>query len=66
MRHLKTVLEELEMGYRMPLQPVSFHPASALQQLELNNMSGPHGVHERSGFLGRAPSAPSARIGRYY
>ena len=29
MRHLKATLEELDIGYRMPLQPVSFHPASA-------------------------------------
>ncbi|KAG8938925.1 hypothetical protein FRC04_007324 [Tulasnella sp. 424] len=28
MKHLRTVLEELEIGYQMPLQPVSFHPSS--------------------------------------
>lgn len=36
MRHLKTVLEELDVGYRMPLQPVSFHPASAAVFQNLN------------------------------
>ncbi|KAF8315392.1 hypothetical protein DL93DRAFT_2057318 [Clavulina sp. PMI_390] len=29
MRHLKVTLEELNIGYRMPLQPVSIHPASS-------------------------------------
>lgn len=28
MKHLRSVLEELEIGYQMPLQPVSFHPSS--------------------------------------
>ncbi|KAG8984674.1 hypothetical protein FRB90_005179 [Tulasnella sp. 427] len=28
MKHLRTVLEELEIGYQMPLQPVTFHPSS--------------------------------------
>lgn len=33
MRHLKTMLEELEVGYSQPLQPVVLHPSSALSAL---------------------------------
>jgi hypothetical protein len=33
MRHLKTVLEELEIGYSKPLQPVVLHPSSAVSSL---------------------------------
>lgn len=33
MRHMKTVLEELEIGYSQPLQPVVIHPSSALSAL---------------------------------
>ncbi|KAF8586433.1 hypothetical protein K439DRAFT_1340945 [Ramaria rubella] len=33
MRHLKTVLEELEIGYSKPVQPILVHPSSALSAL---------------------------------
>lgn len=34
MRYMKTVLEELDIGYCMPLQPISFHPTLSLNLLQ--------------------------------
>lgn len=53
MRHMKTVLEELEIGYSQPLQPVVVHPSSALSALR-----APQGMRSRvssdAGTLGNA------------
>jgi hypothetical protein len=40
MRHMKTVLEELEIGYSLPLQPVVLHPSSALSALRASQSVG--------------------------
>lgn len=65
MRHMKTTLEELNIGYRMPLQPVSFHPASA----PINSAFGIDSLRTpgvgRAASLARAPPPVTARIGRY-
>lgn len=65
MRHMKTTLEELNIGYRMPLQPVSFHPASTPITSALGTDSLRAPSLGRSASLARAPPPLTARIGRY-
>jgi len=60
MKHLRTVLEELEIGYQMPLQPVSFHPASALPpwvaQQSASGLQVPGGgLQGNAGYMPRDP-----------
>jgi hypothetical protein len=56
MRHLKTVLEELEVGYSMPVQPILIHPSSwnaARVALEGNDL-GNAGIIQNE-HIGKAP-----------
>jgi hypothetical protein len=61
MRNLKTVLEELEIGYSMPVQPVYVQPTSwaAARAVMEGNDLGNAGVVQ-SDPTGRAPG-PSIR-----
>ncbi|KAF8323535.1 uncharacterized protein EI90DRAFT_3076953 [Cantharellus anzutake] len=60
MRRMKALLEELDIGYCMPLQPVSFHPSS----VSATNARPGHVGGER--VRGQAPdSTMPAQYGRY-
>jgi len=65
MRNLKTVLEELEVGYSMPVQPVFMQsPAWAtarvtMEKADLGSLSSP--TSPRGSLAGRAPG-PSIRV----
>lgn len=61
MRHMKIALEDLDIGYRMPLQPVSFHPASPA---EPHRDSSSSGLGRFGSFTHTLPRM-SAPVGRY-
>ncbi|KAG8966707.1 hypothetical protein FRC03_011455 [Tulasnella sp. 419] len=66
MKHFKGVLEELEIGYQLPVQPVVFHPASqpppwVRGQESLFGNAGYHPVDP----IRQAPSKPTLNFDRF-
>ncbi|KDQ19570.1 hypothetical protein BOTBODRAFT_126457 [Botryobasidium botryosum FD-172 SS1] len=72
MRHMKTVLEDLEIGYSLPLQPIAFHPHSVpppwatANNPSINPFGNAGSFSGGESIRGTPPQGPSANAGRYF
>ncbi|KAG8870189.1 hypothetical protein FRB98_001798, partial [Tulasnella sp. 332] len=63
MKYMRTALEELEIGYQLPLHPITFHPSSTSPPWAQNSDGHGHNpLHGNAGYMARDPirNAPTS------